>query len=282
MKLHSTLFLIFLALLNLRVLAQNDYLLPFALQASVGKESSLSGLCGLSPTSYSLNTQEQALVVAGAFSHTAFIKENGLHGLSVLAGKDKNYWSAHYSYQGYAALHRQKAALGYARNLFPGFGLGVSMAYGNGNAIENRKATHGLQIGLSAIFKRGIWAVAFQAEQDLNLSAQKEKIWNRALFMRLGVGCRLYKNLHFGIDLYKDLRYALQGGLALSYQIEARAKPMFAVYAQARINPYTYKLGFAYTGKRIQAGISLSYQHPVGLSSCIGIALQHLFPEKRR
>lgn len=282
MKLHFLSGLFFLALLNLRAGAQNDYLLPFALQASIGKDASLSGLSGACSAPYSHTSQKQTLLMAGAFSRTAFIKENGLHGLSVLAGKDKNYWNAHYSYQGYAVLHRQKAAIGYARNLFPGFGLGLSMAYENGNAIENRKATHGLQIGLSAIFKRGIWAVAFQAEQDLNLSAQKEKIWNRALFMRLGVGCNLYKNLHFGIDLYKDLRYALQGGLSLAYQIEARAKPMFVVYAQARINPYSYKLGLTYTGKRIQAGISLSYQHPVGLSSSIGITLQHMFAQKRR
>lgn len=265
------------------VSAQNDYLFPFSLQASIGENPSyppdLSGGLAARCALYPKNIAELAL---GVLCHSAFIKENGLYGLGSAYGKGKDNWRLSYSYQGYSAWHRQQIALEYSRNILPGLGLGIFTACRTTNRIEDRKAGILLDIGLSFAFKRGIWAAAFEAGQCVPLRSHQKKEWNHALFLRIGTACNLYKNLHVGIDFYKDLRYPLQGGISFSYAVEtARSKPPpFLIYAQARINPAAYKIGFAYTGRRIHAEISVAYQHPIGFETCVGIAVKHLFIRK--
>lgn len=273
---------LFLALAASAVNAQNDYLLPFALQASLGKEVPYSGLTEQAPALYALYPKQAAALALGAFCRSAFIKENGHYGISASFGKGKNDWNFHYGYQGYSVFHKQQAGFSYGRNLLPGLGLGLFTACRVDSRIENRPGEIGLDIGLSAAFKRGIWAVAFEGGQCVPLRSHQKKEWNQALFLRIGTACRLYKNLHFGVDLYKDLRYPLQGGISFAYAIEtARSEaPPFLIYAQARINPAAYKIGFAYTGKRLQAEISFSYQNPVGFETCVGVTVKHLFSKK--
>ncbi len=262
--------------------AQSDYLLPFALQASLGKDMPYAERSGQAPALYALYSNQAAALSLGAFCRSAFIKENGHYGLSASFKKGKDNWHFHYGYQGFAAWHKQQAGFGYGRNLLPGLGLGLFTACRIDSRIENRPGEIWLDIGLSAAFKRGIWALAFEGGQGVPLRTYQKKEWNQALFLRIGAACNLYKNLHFGIDLYKDLRYPLQGGISFSYAIEtARSDtPPFLVYAQARINPSAYKIGFAYTGRRLQAEISFAYQNPVGFETCVGVTVKHLFSKK--
>lgn len=262
--------------------AQNDYLLPFALQASLGKEVPYTGLSGQAPALSALYPQETAVLALGAFCRSAFIKENGHYGISASFAKGKNDWRINYGYQGYSVWHRQQTGFSYGRNLLPGLGLGLFAACRVDSRIENRPGEIWLDIGLSAAFKRGIWALAFEGGQGVPLRSHQKKEWNQALFLRIGTACRLYKTLHFGIDLYKDLRYPLQGGISFSYGVEtARSEtPPFLIYAQARIHPAAYKIGFAYTGRRIQAEISFAYQNPVGFETCVGVTVKHLFSKK--
>ena len=270
-----------LALAASAVNAQSDYLLPFALQASLGKDT-YAERSGQAPALYALYSNQAAALSLGAFCRSAFIKENGHYGLSASFKKGKDNWHFHYGYQGFAAWHKQQAGFGYGRNLLPGLGLGLFTACRIDSRIENRPGEIWLDIGLSAAFKRGIWALAFEGGQGVPLRTYQKKEWNQALFLRIGAACNLYKNLHFGIDLYKDLRYPLQGGISFSYAIEtARSDtPPFLVYAQARINPSAYKIGFAYTGRRLQAEISFAYQNPVGFETCVGVTVKHLFSKK--
>lgn len=271
-----------LALAASAVNAQNDYLLPFALQASLGKEVPYAELSGQNPALSALYSQKAAALALGAFCRNAFIKENGHYGISASFGKGKDDWHFHYGYQGFAAWHKQQAGLSYGRNLLPGLGLGLFTACRINSPVENRSGEIWLDIGLSAAFKRGIWALAFEGGQGVPLRSYQKKEWNQALFLRVGAACRIYRNLHFGIDLYKDLRYALQGGISFAYAIAtARSEtPPFLIYAQTRINPSAYKIGFAYTGRRLQAEISFAYQNPVGFETCVGVTVKHLFSQK--
>ncbi|MCM1042207.1 MAG: hypothetical protein NC396_07265 [Bacteroides sp.] len=262
--------------------AQDDCLLPFSLQASLGKSPPHSALSGIYPALGSMYPQQTPQLAYGAYCRSAFIKENGHSGLSVQAGNNKDCWNLLYDYHGYRVLHRQQIGLSYGRNLLSGLGIGLFSALRLSNPIEDRKAEMLLDIGLSAAFKRGIWAVAFDARQSVPLRSHLKKEWNHALCLRVGAGCNIYRNLHIGLDIYKDLRYPLQGGLSFAYAIETprSREQRFIVYAQARVNPAAYKLGLAYTGRRVQAGISASYQNPVGFETCVEITVHHLFAPK--
>ena len=262
--------------------AQSDYLLPFALQASIANKLPYTEPSGTATTFDALYPKNSAALALGAFCRSAFIKENGHYGIGASFAKGKDNWSFRYNYQGYPAWHRQQIGLGYGRNILPGLGLGIFTACRTANRIEDRQSEVLLDIGLSAAFKRGIWSLGFEGGQCVPLRSYQKKEWNHALFLRIGTACNIYKNLHIGIDLYKDLRYALQGGISFSYAIEtARSQaPPFLVYAQARINPAAYKIGFAYTGRRIQAEISIAYHNPIGFETCAGVVVKHIFSRK--
>lgn len=265
--------------------AQTDYFLPFSLQASLGENAPVAGLAERCPATGSMYSVSRPCLAATAFGHSAFIKENGHYGISSSTSHGKNTWSLHYGFKGYSLLNKQEAGLGYGRNLLPGLGAGIFLAYQATNRIEGRTRGRWLEIGLSAAFKRGIWSVAFDARQPVTLlsSSSRTKEWNRALSLHLGTGCNLYKGLHLGLDLYKDLRYSLQGGLSLACLLRTsnKAENTFIVHVQAKIHPTAYEIGFAHAGRRIQTRISVAYQHPVGWETCIGITLKHLFPKNR-
>ncbi len=245
---------------------QEDFLLPFSLQASLSDKPPVSGISARYPAIPAL-FPEAAGSFAGIYTHYGFIKENGIYGLGICLQKNKNAWSLHYNYQGFSLWNRQQASFGYARHLLPGLAIGASLGYQTGNRIENRKRESLLELNLSAAFKTGIWAISLDFRQPVALYSLQKKEWNRALSLHMGLGCNLFTHLHAGLDLYKDLRYPLQGGLSFGYTIKA----LFFLYAQARINPSAYKIGLAFTGKRLHTEIAFAYQHPLGFESTVGI-----------
>ena len=260
----SFLFLLALPLPDLR--GQEDFLLPFSLQASLSESPPVSGALPLYPALPALFPEAYGSF-AGIYTHYGFIKENGTYGIGACLQKNKNAWLLHYRYQGFSQWNRQKIGFGYARHLRPGLAIGAGIGYHTGNRIENRKRESVLEVNLSAAFKTGIWAIGIDFRQPVVLYSLQKKEWNRALSLHMGIGCKLFKHLHTGIDIYKDLRYPLQGGLSFAYTI----KQLFLLYAQTCINPVAYKMGLAFTGKRLHAEIALAYQHPLGLESTVGI-----------
>lgn len=263
---HTFFFPLFLVLPSLCAQGQEDFLLPFSLQASLANRPAVSGISTRYPAIPAL-FPEAAGSFAGTYARYGFIKENGIYGLGACLQKNKNAWYLHYNYQGFSLWNRQQAGFGYARHLLPGLAIGASFGYQTGNRIENRKRESLLELNLSAAFKTGIWAIGIDFRQPVALYSLQKKAWNRALSLRMGIGCMPFKHLHAGLDLYKDLRYPLQGGLSFGYTI----KQMFLLYAQARINPAAYKMGLAFTGKRLHTEIALAYQHPLGFESTVGI-----------
>ncbi|MDE6494551.1 MAG: hypothetical protein K2L50_08275 [Bacteroidales bacterium] len=245
---------------------QEDFLLPFSLQASLADAPAINGLSTRYPALPAL-FPESTGSFGGAFARYGFIKENGTYGLGACLQKSRNAWLFHYLYQGFSLWHRQDAGIGYARHLLPGLAVGASLSYRTGSKIENRKRESLLEINLSTAFKTGIWAIGIDFRQPVALYSLQKKEWNRALSLHVGIACHIFKQLHAGIDLYKDLRYPLQGGLSFGYTIGN----LFLIYAQARINPSSYKLGLAFTGKRINVEIAAAYQHPLGFESTAGI-----------
>lgn len=276
-----TTFLFFLAsCLWLR--AQSDYLLPFSLQASLGRER-MSRLSNESPALDAMYAAPSAQLALSSFCRYAYIKENAHYGLAASLSKGKNHWNFFYDYKGFSLLHQQRAGLAYGRNLLPGLGIGFQTAYRIGNRIEDREPEKRLDIGLSAAFQKDIWSVAVSAHQPLVLHAAQKREWNDALSLHLAGGCRLHKNLHLGLDVYKDLRYPLQGGIGLAWLLKPpqNDRHRFVLYAQARVNPSACKLGLAYLSPHMEVHLGFAYQNPIGFETCASLTLKHTFSKTR-
>ena len=255
---------------------QEDYLLPFSLLAAGNNPGAGLAQADCLPSAF-LSGANRPTAYISHLSRIGFIKENGHYALSGGFRNRKNAWALHYAYQGYSLLNTQSAGFSYARQFLPGLSASLSFAcrFSNRTRKEEPPWT-GIRPGLSIVFQKAKWGLAFSFLQDIDIGRGRQKEWNQAIRLRIGGNCQVYENLCLGADVEKDIRYPARFSAGLSYLF----RESFLVMLQGQANPVACKIGFGYYHSFLQVEIAAAYHPPLGAESSIGIAFK--FEGKRR